>query len=125
PLKMKYLSVIILIIALSGCGSSRSGGNRIKPDVSIAINISARNNASTGFINTNYFRLQFLQDLQQFQPVNLVLVEPDENPEVVLNMDISNFTLWPRDERMFRRRVNRRVVIGTDASGRPVYQTVT
>lgn len=52
-------------------------------------------------------------------------VNDDENPEVVLNMDISNFTLWPRDERMSRRRVSRNVVIGTDAAGKPIIQTVT
>lgn len=77
------------------------------------------------FINTDYFALKLLQNLEQFQSVDLVLVNDDENPEVVLNLDISNFTLWPRDERRSRQRVSRRVVTGTDAAGKPIVQIVT
>ncbi len=91
----------------------------------IAINIKAQNNATINFINLDYFRLQLIQDLDQFQEVNFLLVDAEENPEVVLNMDITSFTLWPRDERMSRRRVSRNVVVGTDAAKKPIYQTVT
>ena len=33
--------------------------------------------------------------------------------------------LWPKDERVSRRRVSRNIVAGTDSNGKPVYQTVT
>ncbi len=123
---MKYLRYILplLITCFIACNSSRTP-RAPKREVPIAINIKAENNATVNFINLDYFRLQLIQDLDQFQEVNFLLVDPSENPEVVLNMDISSFTLWPRDERLTRRRVSRRVVAGTDAAGKPIYQTVT
>lgn len=109
------------------CNSSRPGKTPRAPkrEVPIAINISAENSATINFINLDYFRLQLIQDLDQFQEVNFLLVDPAENPEVVLNLNISNFTLWPRDERVTRRRVSRNIAVGTDAAGKPIYQTVT
>lgn len=123
---MKWLSIIVLVFTLSACTSSKSGKTNRTPkrEVPIAITIRAENNATVNFINTDYFRLQLIQDLDQFQAVNFILVDPSENPEVVLNMDISSFTLWPRDERMVRRRFSRNVAVGTDAAGKPIYQTV-
>lgn len=126
---MKHLVIFLFILASASfaCNSSKTGRTPRTPkrEVPISINIKANNSAAINFINTDYFRLQLLQDLEQFQAVNFVQVNDDENPEVVLNMDISNFTLWPRDERMSRRRVSRNVVIGTDAAGKPIIQTVT
>lgn len=106
------------------CSSSKSGRTP-KREVPIAININAQNNAAINLVNTDYFALQLAQDLDEFQEVNFVLVGQEDNPEVVLNLDISNFTLWPRDERMTRRRVSRNIAVGTDAAGKPIYQTVT
>ena len=106
------------------CNSSRTP-RAPKRDVPIAINVKSDNSATVNFINTDYFALKLLQDLEQFQTVDFVLVNSDENPEAVLNLDISNFTLWPRDERMSRRRVSRNVVTGTDAAGKAIVQTVT
>ncbi len=126
---MKYLKYLlpIVLVTIIACNSSKSGRTPRAPkrEVPIAINIKAENNATINFINLDYFRLQLIQDLDQFQEVNFSLVDPAENPEVILNMDISSFTLWPRDERMSRRRVSRNIVVGTDAAGKPIYQTVT
>ncbi len=112
---------------LMACNSSKSGRTPKVPkrEVPIAINIKAENNAAINFVNTDYFALQLIQDLDQFQVVNFTLVGVEDNPEVILNLDISSFTLWPRDERMTRRRVSRNVAVGTDAAGKPIYQTVT
>lgn len=126
---MKYITYILLLVITTSmaCSLSKSGRTPRVPkrEVPIAINIKAQNNATINFVNTDYFALQLLQDLDQFQAVNFHLVGAEENPEVVLNLDISSFTLWPRDERMARRRVSRNIVVGTDAAGKPVYQTVT
>lgn len=126
---MKYLKYILplLIIMALACNSSRSGRTPRPPkrDVPVAINIRAQNNATINFINLDYFRLQLIQDLEQFQEVNFTLVDEEESPEVVLNIDISSFTLWPRDERRSRRRVSRNIVVGTDAAKKPIYQTVS
>ncbi|MEJ7692749.1 hypothetical protein [Daejeonella sp.] len=126
---MKYLkyTLLLFIMVEMACNSSKSGRTPKVPkrEVPFAINIKVQNNATINFVNTDYFALQFLQDLDQFQAVNFVLVGAEENPEVVLNLDITSFTLWPRDERMTRRRVSRSVAVGTDAAGKPIYQTVT
>ena len=126
---MKHLLIILFILtsASFACNLSKTGrtSKKQKKEVTISINIKANNNTAINTINTDYFRSQLLQDLKQFQAVNFVQVNDDENPEVVLNMDISGFTLWPRDERMSRRRVSRNIVKGKDEAGKPIFQTVT
>ncbi|WP_276346993.1 hypothetical protein [Daejeonella sp. JGW-45] len=123
---MKHLKYLLplLFIGFLACNSSRTP-RAPKREVPIAINIKAHNNATVNFVNLDYFRLELIQELDQFQSVNFLLVDAQDNPEVVLNMEISTFTLWPRDERISRRRVSRRIVAGTDAAGKPIYQTVT
>lgn len=123
---MKKFCFIFLILSVSAIGcKTRTGPKVPKRDVPITMNVQAENNASTNFTNVNYYRFQLLNALEQFQSVNFVLVEPDENPEAVLNIIIENFTLWPKDERLSRRRVSRNIIAGTDSNGKPVYQTVT
>lgn len=125
-MKNIWIVALILMLTAAACSSSRTGSTKAaKREVPIAINIKAENNATINFINTDYFRLQLIQDLDQFQAVNFLLVDPSENPEVVLNMDITSFTLWPRDERRVRRQFSRNIAVGKDASGKPIYQTVT
>ncbi|HEY1010044.1 MAG TPA: hypothetical protein VGE58_08045 [Daejeonella sp.] len=123
---MKHLKYLLplLLIGFLACNSSRTP-RAPKREVPIAINIKAQNNATVNFVNLDYFRLELIRELDQFQSVNFLLVDPEDSPEVVLNMEISTFTLWPRDERISRRRVSRRIVAGTDAAGKPIYQTVT
>lgn len=114
----------LLLISFIACNSTKTP-RAPKREVPIAINIKAENSAAANFANLDYFRLQLIQDLDQFQSVNFLLVDAAENPEAILNINIGNFTLWPRDERSTRRRVSRNVVVGTDAAGKPIYQTVT
>ena len=123
---LRYILPLLIIIALA-CNSTKSVRTPRAPkrEVPIAINIRAENNATVNFIDLNYFRLQLIRDLDQFQDVNFLLVDAEENPEVVLNLDITSFTLWPRDEQMSRRRVSRNIAVGTDAAKKPIYQTVT
>ena len=126
---MKYLKYImpLLILIVMSCNASKSARTPRTPkrEVPIAINIRAENNATINFINLDYFRLQLIQDLDQFQEVNFLLVDSEENPEVVLELNLMNFTLWPRDERRTRRQVSRQIVVGTDAAKKPILQTVT
>ncbi len=123
---MKKIKLIVWVLIFSGIACNTQKKPRAaKIDVPIAINIQAESSANTNFINLGYYRFQLLNTIQQFQSVNFVLVEADENPEVVLNIDIENFMLWPKDERVSRRRLSRNIVAGTDSNGKPVYQTVT
>jgi len=123
---MKKSGLILLFLVLCGISCKTQKVPRApKIDVPITINIEAESSANTNFINLGYYRFQLLNAIEQFQSVNFVLVESDENPEAVLNITIENFMLWPRDERLSRRRVSRNIIAGTDSSGKPIYQTVT
>jgi len=123
---MKKSGFFLMLLLIAGIACKTQKNPRApKIDVPIAINIQAESSANTNFINLSYYRFQLLNAIEQFQSVNFVLVEADENPEVVLNIDIENFMLWPKDERVSRRRVSRNIVVGTDSNGKPVYQTVT
>ena len=119
------LSLLLLILTLSACGTAGKGSKRApKRLIPVAFNIETRNNSELDFINMDYYRLKILDQLKDFQNVQLTLAEPDEEPEVILNLNIDNFVLWPRDERVSHRNLSRTVQAGTDASGKPVYQTV-
>lgn len=126
-MKMKIAPLLLVFILLcSACGTfSKSGKTKRAPQrvVPIAIIIETRNNSALNFINMDYYRFRVLDKLDNFQGVDLTLVNPDENPEVVLNLNIDNFVLWPRDERVRRQVMSRAVQVGTDAAGKPIYQT--
>jgi hypothetical protein len=117
--------ILLILLALSSGCKTRNTPKAPKKEVAMALNISGENNTGTAFINIDYYRLQLLNELENFQSVNFVLVENDENPEVTVNIRIDNFMLWPRDERMSRRRISRNIVVGSDNNGKPVYQTVS
>lgn len=126
---MKFFASIFLAIIFlsSACGTAnKSQKTKRLPArvVPIAFNIETKGNSELNFINMNYYRLKILSELENFQNVDFTLVEPDENPELVLNLNINNFVLWERDERVSRRNLSRVVQTGTDANGKPVYQTV-
>ena len=125
--KYWYYLLIVCIFIVTGCSSAKQGGRPKKADrrvVPIAIVIKHRDDFDLNYINMDYYRLKVLDGLKNFQAVNLDLVEPEENPEIVLTLNIDNFVLWPRDERVSRRIFSRAVQVGTDQAGKPVYQTV-
>lgn len=123
---MKIGPILLVCILLASACGVRSGKTKRAPKrvVPMAIVIETRNNSDLNFINMDIYRFKLLDRLESFQGVDFDLVEPDENPEVVLNLNIDNFILWPRDERVRRQVMSRVIQVGTDASGKPVYQTV-
>ncbi len=118
--------LVLILFTASACSTASKGGKKreARRVVPVAFNIKAANNSSLNFINLDYYRLKVLDELEDFQNVQFLEVEPDESPEITLNLSIDNFVLWPRDERVSRRTLSRVVQTGTDASGKPVYQTV-
>lgn len=117
------LTLICVTLIVSSCGTGRNG-RAPERVVLIDFNIDTRRNSDLNFINLDYYKLQVLDQLENFQNVNLTLAEPDETAEVTLNLNIDNFVLWPRDERISRRNLSRVVQTGTDAAGKPVFETV-
>jgi hypothetical protein len=121
--RLVYIIVVFSAFAIAGCGTKKA--RLPKQEVPIAINIRTDNVNRLGSAHLDYFRFQLLNDLKNFQRVDLTLVEADENPEIVFDLNIENFQIWPRDERTSRRTLRQNVQVGTDRAGKPVYQTVT
>jgi hypothetical protein len=121
-----FLPVVtfILLIVSAGCGSKKrtKAAAQVVP---IAINIRAEKQQQLQSVNFDIYRFKILQDLRQFQHVDLELVGPDDNPEVIFDLNIDHFTIWPRDERNYRRVFSRTIAVGTDSKGKPIYQTVS
>ncbi len=117
-------AVVLFTVTGIACGT-RKGTKAPAQVVPIAINIRAEDQHQLQSVNFEIYRYKLLQDIRQFQHVDLDLVEADENPEVILDLDIDHFTIWPRDERRYRRAFARTIAVGTDTRGKPIYQTVT
>ncbi|HEY0895925.1 MAG TPA: hypothetical protein VGE15_05185 [Sphingobacteriaceae bacterium] len=115
---------LILLIAAFGCRSKKrtKAPTQVVP---VAINIRAEKQHQLQSVNFDIYRFKILQDLRQFQHVDLELVDADENPEVTLDLNIDHFIIWPRDERSYRRVFTRTIAVGTDTKGKPIYQTVS
>ena len=118
------ITVFVILIALNSCGSRKSN-NFPERDVPIAINLKTDNNSRVAFINLDLFRFRLIDELNDFQTVNLKLADEGEAPEIVLDIVIDNFILWPKDERTSRRVFRRTIQVGTNSAGKPVYETVT
>ena len=124
---MKYPIIFLALILITACGTSKKSGKAKRPpmrEVPVAFNIKSANNHDLYSVNLDYYRLKVLDELRNFQNVRFILAEPDENPEVIFNLNIDNFLLWPRNETVSRRVLSRVIQTGTDAAGKPIYQTV-
>jgi len=120
----RAVTILILSGLISACSSQKSARSKA-PAVPIAIIVKPGNSYHLGSVNLDILKLKLYQDLRQFQNTDLDLVEKEENPEVVLELDIDNFIIWPKDERTFRRVFSRTIQVGTDSKGKPVFQTVS
>lgn len=122
---IRSLPLIILLttyVLLAACTSKKQ--SRVKErEVPIAIVIKS-NDPDLTAVNFDLFMFKCLDELERFQRVDFTSVSPDENPEITLELNIENFTIWPKDQNVARRIFTRAVVIGTDAKGNPVYGTV-
>lgn len=122
---MKPILIILLLFTVVACGTTGKSKRAPERVVPVAFNIAIpNNNSDLNFVNMDYYRLKVLDQLENFQSVDFTLAEEEEEPEVVIDFNIDNFTLWPRDERRSRRTLSRVVQTGTDAAGKPIYQTV-
>lgn len=114
----------MLFVGLAGCGSGKKGTKFKEQVIPITINIRG-NEHELRFMNLDIYRFKLIEALERFQRVDLELVAADENPEIVLDLNIPSLVIWPREERTSRRVFRRTVVVGTNAQGNPIYQTVT
>jgi hypothetical protein len=124
---MKNSILLLALVLIASCGTSSKTAKTKRPpkrEVIVAFNVNTGNHSELNFINMDYYRLRILDKLDDFQNVNFILAEPDDTPEITINLNINNFVLWPRNEQVSRRVLTRVVQTGTDAAGKPIYQTV-
>lgn len=118
------VTIVVVFIILSACGT-RKNSNVSKQEVPVEINIKSDNNSRIAFVNLDIYRFRLLDELRSFQSVYLTLVDEDETPEIVVDITIDNFILWPKDERTSRQVFRRNIQTGTNSAGKPVYETVS
>ncbi|HEY0670118.1 MAG TPA: hypothetical protein VGD22_18200 [Sphingobacteriaceae bacterium] len=117
-------TIVVVFIILSACGT-RKNSNASKQEVPVEINIKSDNNSRIAFVNLDIYRFRLLDELRGFQSVYLTLADENETPEIVVDITIDNFILWPKDERTSRQVFRRNIQTGTNSAGKPVYETVS
>jgi hypothetical protein len=119
PVKRVFL-LIILSVFLADCST---GPRPEALRVSMALNVKADNSTNFTNLNIDQYRLKVMDFLDDFREVDLDFVEADENADIVLDLSVESFTVWPAQERRLRRTFRRNIQVGS-SNGKPVYQTV-
>lgn len=117
-----FAAFLIAFLSLAGCSATRKKAPQQR--VPIAIRVDVKDNRAA-FIDMDLYRYKLIEYLNQFQRVDLDLVQEDEQPEIQLTISIDYFSLWPKEQRSSRRSFSRNVYVGKDANNKPIYQTVT
>jgi hypothetical protein len=120
------IQIIIMLCLLSGfmtaCGLNRN--RPPQPTVSIAITIQA-SDPQLSPVNLDIYAFKVIDRLEDFNVVDLDLTEDADTAAVNLTIDIDRYTAFPPETRISRRVFRRNIQAGTDASGRPIYRTIT
>jgi hypothetical protein len=111
--KLILYLILPLTALLTQCGSTKSIRSPT-PKVPIAILISTDNSPDIFGLNDEYYTYHIMDVLDNFPEYDLVLVNYDENPEVVCNLYINNFNIWPKDERVYRRSFSKNIQSGVE-----------
>jgi hypothetical protein len=117
---IKPCALSLFILVLSACAALKDKTPR--EEVPIAITIQA-NDYQLSSVNLDVYAYKVADRLDDFSSINLSLVDPD-TAAIDLKINIERFNAFPPEERISRRTLRRNVQVGTDQSGRPIYQTV-
>jgi len=124
-ISMKKIHLMILLLLLIGIAQAQVGKNkgpvRIVP---IQINVQTEKNFSGDLSNIYFLQNKFLEELRTVPHIDFVIAKANEKPEVVLNVQVSNFFLSQRDEKTTVRTVNADVEIGKDVNNAAIKQNV-
>lgn len=119
-----YFIAAVLFSTFYSCASLNKTSGRADDVVAMDINIQG-NDPDLNMVNLDVLKFKLLDELENFQRVDLTLAAEDEKPKLVLDVNIADFLVWPKDERRSIRTFRRRIAVGTDANNRPVYQVVS
>jgi hypothetical protein len=114
------LILYISSLLISSCASLK---NNSKPTVPISIRIEADEHQLQN-VNWNVYGLKVIRQLESFNAVSLERAEED-SATIQVSINIDRFNAFPPDERVSQRVFRRNIQAGTNAEGKPIYQTVT
>ncbi|HCN84045.1 MAG TPA: hypothetical protein DIT07_10575 [Sphingobacteriaceae bacterium] len=124
--KLYYPCLCALIIALSACSSKLNTSSRHeKLKLPIAINIITDKSVNLTDLEPSLYKLKIIDFLDDFGQADLVLVEDNENADVILDIDVKDFRIFPKKEISSTKTIKSSILTGTDATGKPIYQIVT
>jgi hypothetical protein len=118
-------TVVLMLLSLAWSCSSTQTTTSKKDVVPLAINIHSEKDLELESVNWDFYKINLIRSLKQNQYVDLRLVESDENPELVLDVEIKNFNISPNSESKQRQIYSRTVEAGIDSKGKPIYQKVS
>ncbi len=122
---MKNLGFLFLILFVFGFKTKENvSSNAPNGNITIAINIHDNNNTTQDLINLDFFKLQLFDEIRKFQKASYVLVENDEHPELIIELDIEEFKLWPKTKTVSSSTESRNIRVGQDERGNPIYETM-
>lgn len=120
---MKRIQVLFFFTCfLASCASLRN--RQPKQVVPIAITIQADDH-QLDLVNFNVYAFRIIDRLEDFNTIDLDLVDEADTASIILNIAIERFNTFPPEQRVTRRLFRRSVQVATDPSGKPVYRTVT
>lgn len=122
--KSRLIFIFLFSLGIACKAKESVNSNPPSRNITISINIHDINNATQNLINLDFFRLQLLDEIRKFQKASFVLAENDENSELILNLNIEEFKLWPGTKTVSSSTQSRNVRTGQDNQGNPVYETM-
>lgn len=122
--KSRIIFIFLFSLSIACKAKERVSSNPLPKNITISINIHDKNNATQNLVNLDFFRLQLLDEIRKFQKASFVLAEIDENPELILELNIEEFKLWPGSKTVSSSTQSRNVRTGQDNQGNPVYETM-
>lgn len=111
----RVLSLCLLLLAASLAIAQDSKKNRITVPVSIVV---AADQNSASQIDLSVYTGQILAELNKSQNVEFILVDTDSNPDVMIDVKVSNLKIGQPIQRSSNKTVPTVRVTGTGANGR-------
>ncbi|MEJ6982019.1 hypothetical protein WG906_16235 [Pedobacter sp. P351] len=119
---IQMIGVVCLVCFLAGCSINKNRPPRRVVPIALIIE---SNEPDLNMINFNVYAYKVLDRLEDFNDIDLKLVEDTDTAKIILSISIDRYLVFPPETRVSRRIFRRNLQTGTDVNGRPVYQTIS
>ena len=120
---LRKISVLCFMSCfLLGCAATKN--RQPKQVVPILININTDEHQLSP-VNFNVYAFKVIDRLEDFNEVDLDLVDEADSATIILNINIDRFFQLPPERRVSRRIFRRNIQVGTNTKGKAIYQTIT